>query len=123
MNIPHLMMWFYLVTRTIVSDSIRFIINFLKKFPKLGKYLSPGMPLLKTECFRLIFLGAHYFVSDINKIFAVLVAVSSFLYFKNLDIRYSLLRYHPYVGAHSVDSFCKHLNFLFPRLLRLSPQY
>lgn len=37
-----------------LSDSIRFIINFLKKFPKLGKYLSPGMPLLKTECFRLI---------------------------------------------------------------------
>lgn len=33
--------------------------------------------------------GAHFFVSDSNKIFAVLVAVSSFLYFKNLDIRYS----------------------------------
>ena len=51
--------------------------------------------------------GAHYFISDINKIFAVLVAVSSFLYFKNLDIRHSLLRYHPCVGAPEVYCFCK----------------
>ena len=37
------------------------------------------------------FVGNHaqYFVSDSNKFFAVVVAVSSFLWFKNLDIRYS----------------------------------
>lgn len=37
------------------------------------------------------FLGkdAQFFVSDSNKILAVVVAVSSFLWFKNLDIRYS----------------------------------
>ena len=39
----------HLATCTIVSDSIRFIINFLKKFPKLGKYLSHCMPLLECE--------------------------------------------------------------------------
>ena len=32
---------------------------------------------------------ADFFVSDSNKILAVVVAVSSFLWFKNLDIRYS----------------------------------
>lgn len=33
--------------------------------------------------------GAYYFVSDCNRIFAVAVAVCSFLWFKNMDIRYS----------------------------------
>ena len=51
-----------------LSDSIRFIINFLKKFPKLGKYLSHCMPLLKTECFRLIF---SQFLGGITRSFLI----------------------------------------------------
>jgi hypothetical protein len=41
--------------------------------------------------FMQFFVGkmALYFVADSNKFFAVVVAVSSFLWFKNLDIRYS----------------------------------
>ena len=35
--------------------------------------------------------GATFFVSDSNKIFAVLVAVASFLWFKNMNIAYSKL--------------------------------
>lgn len=34
-------------------------------------------------------LQTHFFVSDCNKIFAVLVAVCSFLWFKNMKIKYS----------------------------------
>lgn len=38
------------------------------------------------------YLGANYFfMSDCNKLFAVVVAVSSFLWFKNLDIKHSKL--------------------------------
>ena len=58
----------HLATCTIVSDSIRFIISFLKKFPKLGKYLSHCMPLLKTECFRLIF---SQFLGGITRSFLI----------------------------------------------------
>lgn len=36
-------------------------------------------------------LGAYFLVSDSNKILAVVVAVSSFLWFKNIDIVYSKL--------------------------------
>lgn len=41
--------------------------------------------------FMQFFVGkmAQYFVADSNKFFAVVVSVSSFLWFKNLDIRYS----------------------------------
>lgn len=41
--------------------------------------------------FMQFFVGqmALYFVADSNKFFAVVVAVNSFLWFKNLDIRYS----------------------------------
>lgn len=35
--------------------------------------------------------GATFFVSDSNKIFAVVVAISSFLWFKNMNISYSKL--------------------------------
>ena len=35
--------------------------------------------------------GPGFFVSDSNKIFAVAVAVSSFLWFKNIDLRYNRL--------------------------------
>ena len=35
--------------------------------------------------------GAQFFVSDSNKLFAVIIAVSSFLWFKNMDISYSKL--------------------------------
>ena len=35
--------------------------------------------------------GATFFVSDSNKIFAVIVAISSFLWFKNMNISYSKL--------------------------------
>ena len=35
--------------------------------------------------------GATFFVSDSNKIFAVIVAIASFLWFKNLSVGYSKL--------------------------------
>ena len=35
--------------------------------------------------------GATFFVSDSNKFFAVLVAISSFLWFKNMNVSYSKL--------------------------------
>ena len=35
------------------------------------------------------FSGGYFFMSDCNKIFAVAVAVSSFLWFKNIDVEYS----------------------------------
>lgn len=44
-----------------------------------------GLRLLYSERLGL----GYYFVSDSNKIFAVAVAVSSFLWFKNMNIKYS----------------------------------
>ena len=64
-----------------------------------------------------------FFVSDSNKIFAVLVAVSSFLYFKNLDIRHSRISYHPCVGALEVDCFCKQVYTHYENYLRKNDQY
>ena len=36
-----------------------------------------------------LFSKSYYFVSDCNKFFAVVIAVSSFLWFKNMNIKYS----------------------------------
>ena len=51
------------------------------------------LAILSILCLRLLFnqpVGQSYrFVSDSNKIFAVIVAVCSFLWFKNLNIKYS----------------------------------
>ena len=57
--------------------------------------LSVGMACASIIGLRLLFggrLGTGYiFVGDCNKVFAVVVAVSSFLWFKNMNIKYSKL--------------------------------
>ena len=93
------------------------IILLLVMFSILGSIPRFDVTMNYVTWFGVIYLIASYiwfyqnkitfFVSDSNKIFAVLVAVSSFLYFKNLDIRHSRISYHPCVGALEVDFFCK----------------
>ena len=52
--------------------------------------------------------GATFFVSDSNKIFAVIVAISSFLWFKNMNISYSKL-INP-IGASTFGVLLIHAN-------------
>ena len=54
----------------------------------LSILISIGSMVFKSYFFGK---GATFFVSDSNKIFAVIVAISSFLWFKNMNISYSKL--------------------------------
>lgn len=57
---------------------------------------------------HLFGVGAVFFVSDSNKILAVAVAVSSFLWFKNIDLRYS--RFINMAGASTFGVLLIHAN-------------
>ena len=58
-------LWGWLTLSLVTISSLSVVV--------LNKYLSAG----------------YFFMSDCNKLFAVVVAVSSFLWFKNLDIKYN----------------------------------
>ena len=61
-----------------------------KKIWMLARIISVLIALCSMVCMSYILgKGATFFVSDSNKILAVVVAVSSFMWFKNMNIRYS----------------------------------
>ena len=61
-----------------------------KKIWMMATFLSVLIALCSMVCMSYILgKGATFFVSDSNKILAVVVAVSSFMWFKNMNIRYS----------------------------------
>ena len=63
-----------------------------KKLWMMATILSVLIALCSMVCMTYIFgKGGTFFVSDSNKIFAVIVAVASFLWFKNMNIAYSKL--------------------------------
>lgn len=74
---------------------VYFVASYIRMYPipifnntKLWGYLTLVSVLLTIVS---VYLFNYQYVSDSNKIFAVVVAVCSFLWFKNLKIRYSRL--------------------------------
>lgn len=105
---------FYTILGSIPSFEVRFnyitwfgIIYFIASYIRMYPYyiyekrslwgwislVSVVLAIISILCLRIFFrekAGMGYqFVSDSNKIFAVTIAVSSFLWFKNLNIKYS----------------------------------
>lgn len=78
---------------------IYFIGSYIRLYPNKwteSKRLWEWMTLLTfvVGCLSILILqrvigGGYFFVTDCNKLFAVLVAVTSFLWFKNMNIKYS----------------------------------
>lgn len=79
---------------------IYLIASYIRLYPSVlfdNKKLWMGLTFISvvlaicSMCVMQFFVGSHaqFFVSDSNKFFAVAVAVSSFLWFKNIDLKYS----------------------------------
>lgn len=64
--------------------------------------------LISVYVMNKLFAKWDYFLADSNKIFAVLIAVSSFLWFKNMNIKYS--KVINAVGASTFGVFLIHAN-------------
>lgn len=98
----------------ILSSYIRFYGLFSRITTKQWGLLSIALILIASASIAGISIlskNTHYpyfFVADSNKIFATLIAISTFMYFKNLNIRYS--KFINTVGATTFGVFLIHAN-------------
>lgn len=82
--------WFGIIY--LISSYIRLFPNPLFEKKKLWGWmtlLSCIMAMIGVLVAQRLFSSGYYFVADCNKFFAVLVAVCSFLWFKNIELKYS----------------------------------
>ena len=111
-SVPHFHITFNYVTWFCV---IYIIASYIRLYPKdifsstkfWGIVFSASLLLAITSILGLSYIGEHtnkfipyFFVSDSNKIFAIMLGVSSFMLFKNLKIKYS-----PFINTVAATTF------------------
>lgn len=102
--------WFGIIY--LIASYIRLYPNKVFNNKSLWGWLS--LATLIIACMSAVFMhwmigrGEMFFVSDSNKFFAVAVAVSSFLWFKNLNITYS--KTINWIGASTFGVLLIHAN-------------
>lgn len=82
--------WFVIIY--FIASYIRLYPNAMLEKRKLWGWLTVILLLVTVLSFRIMraLIGySYFFVVDCNKFFAVAIAVSSFLWFKNMNIKYS----------------------------------